>query len=687
MRSALNLSVLAIVIAAAASVAHAAEDAQAVFDSIYGPKLKLVQITPATADDIELAKSMLESARGATSTPDLLLLMCKNAYELGSKDPEGYDTAIEAKKLEAQTKPELKAAAFEAIVAVQQRRYNAAKTADKAAAGEALIDALLAQAFTRASDLEAAIAIARRAQGVASTIKSPRQAQIKAGIDAVQARHKLNARIDELKAKLKDNPADKAAGRELVMIYLVNLDSPAEAHKFTFLLDDAELKDRIGLADSDPATLDEKQAMDMGEWYRKLADGEISARLPLLTRAHTYYQRFLDLHTTEDLERTKATLVLKSVRQTLDAAKVEIKPATTPGRPSASPTKPQIASVTWSAPDEPQGLKWKQNPDSKYTPTKIGGKDAVQFGPYLYFDIDDKLAFDLPQQADVRVFVRASAYDQNIGGAHIVFDGYPPAGSTSTSRFQRTPNSMWFTGSGKWVERTIELVDPRLGGGIDHNTDFRFEAGLSVSRVAVEIMKIRPIAERTLRPGMTIDLLPLIDVEHDANGGDWTRANGTVTGDPSVVASLALPVMINGDYQLDIRFTRVNGNESVSALIPAGAGWAAIGIDGWGSSISGMSLVANRDYNDNPTTTRGRRITNGTPANLSINVTTKGTDATVRAELDGKPLFSWTGPQQSLTHFSKLARRNTPGLMTWHNETRFESIKLKLLNGSAVLLH
>ena len=62
----------------------------------------------------------------------------------------------------------------------------------------------------------------------------------------------------------------------------------------------------------------ELACMDLGEWYRGLADGASDAARPaLLGRAKAYYERFLALHETEDLARNQARLALKKVEADL----------------------------------------------------------------------------------------------------------------------------------------------------------------------------------------------------------------------------------------------------------------------------------------------------------------------------------------------------------------------------------
>ena len=56
------------------------------------------------------------------------------------------------------------------------------------------------------------------------------------------------------------------------------------------------------------------------------------------------------------------------------------------------------------------------------------------------------------------------------------------------------------------------------------------------------------------------------------------------------------------------------------------------------------------------------------------------------ADLDGKPLFKWSGKLASLSipHGYKLSDRHVFGLGIWDSEVEFHQVKLRILTGKAV---
>ena len=93
---------LVMVILSFASSALASE-AQQVFDSLYGPRIKAVKASVDRADDHALAKELLTAAGNSTDTPALLALLCEASYDLSSRHADGFATAAQAMTLLAES--------------------------------------------------------------------------------------------------------------------------------------------------------------------------------------------------------------------------------------------------------------------------------------------------------------------------------------------------------------------------------------------------------------------------------------------------------------------------------------------------------------------------------------------------------------------------------------------------------
>ena len=323
-----HLALAAIVLAG--SAAARADEAADTFNKLFGEDLKRVEATPTPADDIALAKQLLEAAEKAANQPVFLTLLCEKAYELAVRDPAGYPTARAAIVLLAAFVPEKTLEAFQKIAALDQRSYATAHAEGKAKAGEAAIESLkaLADAQLATEDSNGAIATLKQALAVATQIRAESWAALQAQLSELTARQQLEKQSAALKAKLDADPKDAASRKELVRLYLVEMDNPAEAAKLVDETLDEATRKCLPAAAKPLEEMPEATCTELGDWYRTLADQAASPanKGAMLRRAQGYCQRFLVLHTADDLSRTAATLTLKKIEDSL--AKLE--PATPP---------------------------------------------------------------------------------------------------------------------------------------------------------------------------------------------------------------------------------------------------------------------------------------------------------------------------------------------------------------------
>jgi len=299
---------------------EAAAQAAEALERLYGKDVARVRGTREADDDVALARRLLAAAREATATPALLTVLCEKACDLAAAHPSGYTTAVEAAEFLASQVPAKAVASAEWVAEVRQKQYAAAEGGAKAAAGEALIDSLLAlaEAHVAAGAYPQAIAALKKAGGIARPVKSPNLAAIEAREE--RARFLLRTRQDiaNMKALLARDPANTAAREKLVRLYLVHLDDPAAAATHLEGVEDEALQKYVMAVGKGVAAAPELACVELGDWYRGLGESAPKpARRAMFERAKAYYDRFLSLHEAEDLERTTATLAMKKVKANL----------------------------------------------------------------------------------------------------------------------------------------------------------------------------------------------------------------------------------------------------------------------------------------------------------------------------------------------------------------------------------
>ena len=316
---------------AAATAAQAAEptaartaepgDAQKTFDSLCGQEIKRAEASRDPADDVALAAKLLRAARAADTPPDLFLLLCQKAADLGAADPKGYDTALAAADLLADRMPDKAALAQELVLPIRQKQFESARGDDRIAAAQAYIEGLLAVATEKGhtGDADEALRRCRQAVTVVRTLKPPLPEGLDADAKYLTELQKVLGRISILKTLVRPETENRAAREELIRLWLVELDNPAQAAKYLNENSDAKIHRYVPGAAKKVEDAPELACLELGDWYRDLAGSAgPCGKAAMLGHALAYYQRFLELHKAEDMERTKAELAIKMVQGELD---------------------------------------------------------------------------------------------------------------------------------------------------------------------------------------------------------------------------------------------------------------------------------------------------------------------------------------------------------------------------------
>lgn len=292
----------------------AADESKQVFDALFAAKLKAVNATPDRADDVALASELLVHAKSSKEQLGLLTLICDSAYDLGLRSPEGQATAIEAQMLLAQHVESKRSEAQEKVVALLTRQASAGKAEERDAAGASLVVLLITMGDEKMQKSQFAEAAAdfRRAVAAGSKIKG-------ASVDEVKSKLELAARLDRtikniarLDEKLLENANDAASAQEIVRHYLVDLNDAASALPYLNRIKDDQLKQMTLLAAKPVSELNEDESLTLGEWY--VSQIKPPALGAVVSHAEKCLVRFLALHPANDLPRTKATALLKTIR-------------------------------------------------------------------------------------------------------------------------------------------------------------------------------------------------------------------------------------------------------------------------------------------------------------------------------------------------------------------------------------
>lgn len=138
--------------------------------------------------------------------------------------------------------------------------------------------------------------------------------------------------------------------------------------------------------------------------------------------------------------------------------------------------------------------------------------------------------------------------------------------------------------------------------------------------------------------------------EFSAISGEWSKEDGSLKVDPSPAARCRIAENLPDNYDFTLEFTRQNGDGTVIAIIPVGDVSPALEIAAWTGESHGLSRVNGLPSNnpENPTAVFPGLFENGEKQTLDVSVRSGETTSAVKAKLNGKELFDWTGDNTAL---------------------------------------
>lgn len=289
-----RLSLLFSLIALSAMVAPLAASPQEDFDKLYGPEAKKVSPRDAAA----LAEKVLTDVEKLADEPTTSAYFVGRAVEIWQKSPNTHT--------------------------------------DKARVGDMLLTNLLnvADALYADKKYTDASKTYQQAWTVGTAIRSKRLDEFSNRKSIAQLRADAYKKLLDLKKVLDDKNKAAAAAREITTLLVVELDEPKSASTYADKLTDQTLKEMAALAAKDVSDLPEDKAKDLAEWYRTqagLSTATVAGKATCFTRARSGYERFVALHTKQDMALLTATKALEEMNQeieklSLPAGKVDLGP-------------------------------------------------------------------------------------------------------------------------------------------------------------------------------------------------------------------------------------------------------------------------------------------------------------------------------------------------------------------------
>jgi formylglycine-generating enzyme required for sulfatase activity len=291
------------------------------YEAVFGAEAKKVAASRSKTDDAAFAARLLKAAKDMPDSPAFQLLLYGKALQFGSAGISGCDTALEALGLLEEAAPDKKDEWRRKRFEVVKYRFDRSLGAARKAAGKGYMEMLevLADADVAEGKGSEAKKLYSRAIMVAKYIKSDRVAIILAKSKRANAVVAQQVRLKSLQARLRKDAGNTEVRKELVLLYVVGLDNPAEAAKL--LTDDLDEITRtyVPLAAKNLDDLDAAVCLELGDWYYRTLSKNVSAagKPVVLQRARGYYLEFLDRHANKDLQSYRAKAALKGIEKEL----------------------------------------------------------------------------------------------------------------------------------------------------------------------------------------------------------------------------------------------------------------------------------------------------------------------------------------------------------------------------------
>ena len=224
----------------------------------------------------------------------------------------------------------------------------------------------------------------------------------------------------------------------------------------------------------------------------------------------------------------------------------------------------------------------------------------------------------------------------------------------------------------------------------------RSQAGERDNAVAAEVRRAVIQIEKELKPfeakrGRWIDLLPmaLLNPEEHQSTRRWIREGGKLASTGRHSGMIAIPVRPAGSYELECRFTRTEGADSIHVGFLVNGHRCMITLSGWWGKAGGIGKISGpRAATSNVLVAPGHLV-NNREHKLHIIVSVENEhSAILRADLNGKPYVSWQGNPSllSVPESRTVPRLGAIWLDVENNRTVFRPIRLRMLDGKAEIL-
>jgi hypothetical protein len=281
-------------------------DVQSMYAELFGHEERAVTATSDVADDIDLAKRVLQATRQLTGPRALRLHLCEQAYRLTAHRNEGMDVAIEAMQLVGQIAPLQQGAAQSRIVDLYTLAMRRGRATDRREAAAMLIAVSLRfgdQQFAK-RQYEDAVSLYQRGLQVARSTRSEMREALELRVTCAGQLRAAQEEIHRLVVQLPTAANPRALNTELARAYITSMGDIDSAGWYAQTADDEELAHLVSLARQGAQGAEHREVAD---WLVAIADRASGyARAQLLNHAIRHYTAYLRIDELDEVNRLLA---------------------------------------------------------------------------------------------------------------------------------------------------------------------------------------------------------------------------------------------------------------------------------------------------------------------------------------------------------------------------------------------
>jgi hypothetical protein len=175
-----------------------------------------------------------------------------------------------------------------------------------------------------------------------------------------------------------------------------------------------------------------------------------------------------------------------------------------------------------------------------------------------------------------------------------------------------------------------------------------------------------------------IDLIPLINLDHPALVGNWSRVDGALSTTGIGLGQLPIEIGLPDAYELTLEVDQVRGNNGILIGLQIANQHVVVVIDGWSAQASGLGLIDGQPADGNEASVFGRWLSPDEPNVIQCAVG----ENFVSVTCNDLPVVDWQGDVSRLRLPPEYQQPTTSTVFLATDNTAYRISRLELSSSS-----